>query len=258
MIKKFLGECDKTEKNPKSKSKLKLYRIDRVNEVLADPSFKEWQNKKQSSTTKRKQSIVKVDAVQNIEVVLPAKPTAIAESVAKIDAFAFELGLSRLQTADWVDFQWEYFRVDDDDQFSEEKQLHAVTTVKKMLVASYWFDPQDFFKAFSQYGKGGAGSPDVANEYKSSILEIRPALPFAEWMLRAAFRVHRTCAKYAARAPSSTLHHNRPRRQFVSYSRLLPAFDAAHHLEASHRAKAAEPACGQTCRRGERLPDTRR
>jgi hypothetical protein len=170
-IKKFLGECDKTEKNPKSKSTLKLYRIDRVNEVLADPSFMEWQNKKQSSSTKRKQSIVKVDAVQNIEVVLPAKPTAIVESVAKVDAFAFELGLSRLQTADWVDFQWEYFREEDDDQFSEEKQLHAVTTVKKMLAVSYWFDPQDFFKAFSQYGKGGAGSPDVANEYKSSILE---------------------------------------------------------------------------------------
>ena len=169
-IKKFLGECDKTEKNPKSKSTtlLKLYRIERVNEVLADPSFIEWQSKKQSST-KRKQSMVNVEAVQNIEVVLPAKTTTV-EPVVKADAFDFELKLSLLQTADWVNFQWEHFREEDDDQFSEEQQLHAVTTVKKMLIASYWFAPEDFFKAFSQYGKGDEDSPDVANEYKSSIL----------------------------------------------------------------------------------------
>jgi hypothetical protein len=170
-IKKFLGECDKTEKNPKSKSTtlLKLYRIDRVNEVLADPSFIECQSKKQSSTFKRKQSIVNVEAVPNIEVVPPAKATAV-ESVAKVDAFDFDHGLLPLKTADWVDFQWEHFREEDDDQFSEEQQLHAVTTVKKMLVASYWFAPEDFFKAFSQYGKGDEDGTDLVSEYKSSIL----------------------------------------------------------------------------------------
>ncbi len=172
-IKKFLGECDKTEKNPKSKSTtlLKLYRIDRVNAVLDDPSFVEWQSKKQSSTTKRKQSIVNVEAVQNIDVVVPAKSTTIVESVVKADAFDFEQGLSLLQTADWVDFQWEHFREEDDDKFSEEQQLHAVTTVKKMLVACYWFEPKDFFKAFSQYGNGGKDSSDAVNDYKSSILK---------------------------------------------------------------------------------------
>ncbi|PZO39855.1 MAG: hypothetical protein DCF19_13285 [Pseudanabaena frigida] len=171
-IKKFFGECDKTEKNPKSKSTtlLKLYRIDRVNEVLADPSFIEWQSKKQSSTSKRKQPIVNVETVPNIEVVLPTKSTNV-EPVAKVDTFDFERGLSLLQTADWVDFQWEHFREENDDKFTEEQQLHAMTTVKKMLAASYWFEPKDFFKAFSQYGKGGEASTDVANEYKSSILE---------------------------------------------------------------------------------------
>lgn len=186
MIKKFLGECDKTEKNPKSKSTtlLKLYRIDRVNEVLADPLFIEWQSKKQSSTAKRKQSVVNVEAVQNIEVVPPAKATTV-EPVVKVDAFDFEHKLSLLQTADWVDFQWEHFREEDDDKFSEEQQLHAVMTVKKMLAASYWFEPQDFFKAFSQYGKGSKDSTDITNEYKSSILEDGwKGIPLVSLMIR--------------------------------------------------------------------------
>jgi hypothetical protein len=171
-IKKFLGECDKTEKNPKSKGSTpsKLYSIVRVNEVLADSSFIEWQAKKQSSTSKRKKSIVNVAVMPNIEVVPSAKAMANVEPIAKSDAFDFEHGLSLLQTEDWVDFQWEHFREEDDDQFSEEQQLHAVTTVKKMLAASYWFEPKDFFKAFSQYGKGGEDSADIANKYKSSIL----------------------------------------------------------------------------------------
>ncbi|GBO54949.1 hypothetical protein APA_3000 [Pseudanabaena sp. lw0831] len=164
-IKKFLGECDMTQSNPKSKSAapIRLYSIERVNAVLADRAFIEWQSKKQSSTSKQKQ------AVANIEVV--SKTEAIATRQApQIEAFDFDGGLSDLKTADWVDFQWEYFRDEHENKFSEEQKLHAVITVKKMLAASYWFAPEVFFNAFSQYGKGGADSPDLVSTYKSSIL----------------------------------------------------------------------------------------
>lgn len=163
-IKKFLGECDMTQSNPKSKSAapIRMYSIERVNAVLADQAFIAWQSKKQSSTSKQKQSVV------NIEVV-PKTDAIDTRQAPQIEAFDFDGGLSDLKTADWNDFQWEHFR-DDGDKCSEEQKLHAVTTVKKMLAASYWFAPEDFFNAFSQYGKGGVDSPDLVGAYKSSIL----------------------------------------------------------------------------------------
>ncbi|PZV14715.1 MAG: hypothetical protein DCF20_12075 [Pseudanabaena sp.] len=163
-IKKFLGECDITQSNPKSKSAapIKLYSIERVNAVLADQAFIAWQSKKQASTSKQKQAAVNIALVP--------KPDSIdTRQATQIEAFDFEGGLSDLKTADWDDFQWEHFR-NDGNKFSEEQKLHAVTTVKKMLAASYWFAPEDFFKAFSQYGKGTADSSDLVSTYKSSIL----------------------------------------------------------------------------------------
>ena len=116
-IKKFLGECDMTQSNPKSKSAapIKLYSIERVNAVLADQAFIEWQNKKQSSTSKQKQAVV------NIEVV-PKTEAIDTRQASQIEAFDFDSGLSDLKTADWDDFQWEHFR-DDGNKLSEEQKL---------------------------------------------------------------------------------------------------------------------------------------
>jgi hypothetical protein len=163
-IKKFLGECDMTQSNPKSKSaaSIKLYSIERVNAVLADQAFIAWQSKKQASTSKQKQAVVNIDVVPKTEAIG-------TKQAPKIEAFDFDGELAQLKTADWEDFQWEHFR-DDGDKFSEEQKLHAVTTVKKMLAAAYWFIPEDFFKAFIQYGKGSVDSPDLVSAYKSSIL----------------------------------------------------------------------------------------
>ncbi len=169
-IKKFLGECDKTEKNTKSKSApIKLYSLERVNKILSDPSFIEWQNKKQSSTSKRKQAIVNIEASPNVAVV-PKFQAIATESIPQPDAFDFAQELLPLKTADWTDFQWQHFREEDEGEFSEEQKLHAVTTVNKMLASAYWFTPQDFFNAFSQYGNCDEYKSDLVSDYKSSIL----------------------------------------------------------------------------------------
>jgi hypothetical protein len=168
-IKKFLGECDKTEKNTKNKSApIKLYSLEQVNKVLSDPSFIEWQNKKQSSTSKRKQA-VNIEADPNVEVVPKFKAIA-TEPIPQPDAFDFAQA-SSLKTADWSDFQWQHFREEDEEKFSDEQKLHAVTTVTKMLLAAYWFPPKDFFHAFSQYGNRDESNSDLVSAYKSSILE---------------------------------------------------------------------------------------
>jgi hypothetical protein len=163
-IKRFLGECDMTQSNPKSKSAapIRMYSIERVNAVLADQAFIAGQSKKQASTSKQKQAVV------NIEVV-PKTEAIDNRQAPRIEAFDFDGGLSDLKTSDWDDFQWEHFR-DDGNKLSEEQKLHAVITVKKMLATAYWFTPEDFFNAFSQYGKGGVDSPDLVSTYKSSIL----------------------------------------------------------------------------------------
>jgi hypothetical protein len=163
-IKKFLGECDMTQSNPKGKSAapIKLYSIERVNAVLADQAFIAWQRKKQSSTSKQKQATVNIEVVPKTEAIDTRQEP-------QVEAFDFDGALALLKTADWSDFQWEHFR-DDGNRFSEEQKLHAATTVKKMLAGSYWFAPEDFFNAFSQYGKGGADSPDLVSTYKSSFL----------------------------------------------------------------------------------------
>lgn len=159
IIKKFLGECDETKSNPKSKSKapIKLYRIDRVNRVLADDAFIEWKNKKEATTSKRKQVI--------------AEPILMANDAPKtksnVSIFDFDSGLSVLETADWVDFSWEHFKIEDDAEFTEEQKIHAVTAVKKILSISYWFTPQVFFDAFVQDTNS---STQLASEYKSSII----------------------------------------------------------------------------------------
>jgi hypothetical protein len=163
MIKKFLGECDMTQSNPKGKSAspIRLYSIERVNAVLADQSFIELQSKKQSSSSKPKQSAVNI----------AASPKVVDHiSTPQTKAFDFDGELALLKTANWDDFEWEHFRVEDQHKFSEEQKVHAVTTVKKMLAASYWFEPEAFFNAFSQYGKGNADRIDLVSEYKSSIL----------------------------------------------------------------------------------------
>ncbi|MFM7885560.1 MAG: hypothetical protein ACKPCM_02450 [Pseudanabaena sp.] len=183
-IKKFLGECDKTEKNPKNKSSpIKLYNLERVNKVLVDPSFIEWQSKRQSSTSKRKQA-VNVEASPNVAVV-PKFELLAAESTSQPDAFDFAQKLLSLKTADWSDFQWQHFREANTEKFSDEQKLHAVMTVTKMLLAAYWFTPKDFFNAFSQYGNQDVYNLDLVSAYKLSILERGwRGIPLVSLMIR--------------------------------------------------------------------------
>ncbi|HBC42524.1 MAG TPA: hypothetical protein DCZ88_11685 [Pseudanabaena sp.] len=169
-IKKFLGECDKTEKNSKNKSSpIKLYSLERVNKVLSDPSFIEWQNKKKSSTSRRKQAIVDVEASPSVAVVSKFQ-TVDAESISQPDAFDFDRELLLLKTADWSNFEWQHFREENDEKFSKEQKLDAVTTVSKMLLSAYWFTPKNFFNAFIQYGSRDEYNSDLVGAYKSSIL----------------------------------------------------------------------------------------
>ncbi|MCA6574760.1 MAG: hypothetical protein IM535_21705 [Pseudanabaena sp. M38BS1SP1A06MG] len=169
-IKKFLGECDKTKKNTKNKSApIKLYSLERVNKVLSDPSFIEWQNKKNLSTFKRKQAIVDVEPSPNVTVV-PKLQAVAAESISQPDAFDFDRELLLLKTADWSNFEWQHFREENDEKFSKEQKLDAITTVSKMLLSAYWFTPKNFFNAFSQCGSRDEYNSDLVGAYKSSIL----------------------------------------------------------------------------------------
>jgi len=174
IIKKFLGECDTTQRNPKSKSAaaIKMYSVERVNQVLVDEGFLEWKSKKENASLKRKQTIV--NATITPEPKANANNNVITQSQPKINlnlnAFDFDSGLAALETADWVDFGWEHFRIEDDSVFSEAQKIDAVATVKKMLSVSYWFSPQAFFDTFVQDRNAGAIPKIPTSNYKSSIL----------------------------------------------------------------------------------------
>ncbi len=174
LIKKLLGECDTTKPNSKSKSAIpiKLYSVERVNKVLTDDAFIEWKNKKESASSKLNRTPVKI--VEEVKATVQIKTIVVeeAKTVLAINAKAFDfvLGLSLLETAEWSDFNWEDFRIDDESKFSEEQKIHATATVKKMLSASYWFQPEVFFDAFVQYGADRDNRQVLASNYRESIL----------------------------------------------------------------------------------------
>ncbi|WP_055075446.1 hypothetical protein [Pseudanabaena sp. 'Roaring Creek'] len=197
-IEKFLGECDANQPNPKSKSTkpVKLYSAARVDKVLHDELFIEWQAKKKTTSSKRSKSVEAITetVVANLgsevsEVVTEVSKVAeITEAIAGKKTFDFDLGLDELVTADWCEFAWEDFQVEDDRNFSEEEKLHAVTTVNKMLAAAYWFPPDLFFDAFTQPMKKddqNVNSEALAKGYKEEILTKGfKGIPLVTFMIR--------------------------------------------------------------------------
>ena len=168
-----------TKRNPKSKSAnpIKLYSVARVNQVLIDEQFIEWRNKNKLASSKRKKPIA--ESV--------VEPESVVESVVdkKANVFDFNLGSSALVTSDWVDFSWEHFGIEDDSEFSDEEKLHAVTTVKKMLSAAYWFPPQVFFDAFSQVGDDSSNTQAIEIAFKDNILANGwRGIPLVTFMIR--------------------------------------------------------------------------
>ncbi|ELS32170.1 MULTISPECIES: hypothetical protein [Pseudanabaena] len=196
-IEKFLGECDANQPNPKSKSTkpVKLYSAARVDKVLHDELFIEWQTKKKTASSKRSKPIeATIEAVvanldSNVSEIV-TEATEVTEAIAdkKTLAFDFDLGLGELVTADWCEFAWENFQVDGDRNFSEEEKLHAVTTVNKMLAAAYWFSPELFFDAFTQPIKKNdqnVNLESLAKGYKEEILAKGfKGIPLVTFMIR--------------------------------------------------------------------------
>lgn len=193
-IEKFLGECDANQPNPKSKSTkpVKLYSAARVDKVLHDELFIEWQAKKKTTSSKRSKPVEAITetVVANLGSEGSKVVTEVAEVTEAADTknLAFDLGLGELATADWCEFAWEDFQVEDDRNFSEEEKLHAVTTVNKMLAAAYWFPPDLFFDAFTQPIKKddqNVNSESLAKDYKEEILTKGfKDIPLVTFMIR--------------------------------------------------------------------------
>jgi hypothetical protein len=187
IIKKFLGDCDQTKPNPKSKtaSPLKLYRLERVNQVLADTAFIEWKNKKEATSLKRKKAVSTAISEPSTPTIIKIVPEPLTSNL-DLD---LDLDFSGLETANWTDFDWEHFKIENDSEFYskllEDQKIDAVTTVKKMLSASYWFEPKAFFDTFIQEKYQILIPQIIVTDYQESILKNEwMEIPLVSLMIR--------------------------------------------------------------------------
>lgn len=157
-IVKFLGEPDKTSPNPYSRQKLsvKLFDLNRVEEVEQSQLFIEWQEKSKN----RRQSAKAV--VERKKEVIESEKSRIQDCWNKLTP------LSSYQTANWTDFNWSHFRIEDSVSTQEQRSI-AVSAVCKMLRLAYWIPVDSFFEVFNQWGLDAANTDDYASTIKSDI-----------------------------------------------------------------------------------------